>query len=247
MSGIKKVDLYLNGALYKTNSNSSTSFTIDSMPAGQNTLRAVVTHSGGTTTSRDFKLFAKESGQLLSNKNFQYGTAYWYPSRRGNPPWESGGYKYEPLNSNVSISAVASGGHNGTGYIRVSGRNSVSDGIYQSISGQLHDWKTVANPSGNYKITFTAWVKNESVTSNMRISVKRFSWANIYPNKEPESRNSSYVSVGTGGWTQLTYTWSGYSSSGISSSSPTDLCFMFENSDPNAVYLISDCSVTISK
>ena len=243
-SSVTKTELYVDGALYKTNADGSLEFTIgeDKTTAGYHTMYAVVTAGGATFRSREYQYFAKEGNQLLQNFDFSAGTSYWNPTR-----WlefDAGGTWARFNKSTVVLTNLPGQGHDGKNAVKVSGRNGTDQGIYQSFSGQLVRWYE-QNPGGTNKtITLTAWVKNESGTSNMNVNVKRYSWSNTKAIDGIENQKGAVVSVGTG-WTKITVDYT-FNVSQITASHPSDLGFFIESSNPNSVYYISDCSITIS-
>jgi len=238
---LQYIELWADGVFYAsvpaTTGVISYPFTLSNLTAGSHIIYAKAGTTDGTWyQSRDYRLEAKAANQLLFNKDFEYGKSG-LADANGDRDW------YKTKGSSVVATTVKSGIHSGSKALKVTGRNGTKDGLYQSISGQLHDWYTTKNPaSGTYPVTFSVWVKNESVTSNMRFAIRYYDWNSV--TNDPQSyMYSNYVSVGTG-WTQLTYTWN-LPSSSIGTFRPTDVVFAIENANATANYFIDDASVTV--
>ena len=230
ISGITKTEFYLDGALYKECTNGELGFVVDSIKPGQHTVYAVVTANGEVIKTREHTCFVKESDQLLMNGDFKYDTSYWYPSRE----------------SSVAMKIETGTGHDDKNAVKISGRTDSAEGIYQSIAAQLQGWYYATNPDdGNYRVTFTAWVKNETVQSKVRFNIYYYNWSSVRDDPQ-KIFNSPYVNVGNE-WTKITYIWDlNVTFGSMRYDSLCDVNFMLENTDKNTVYYISDSSVVIS-
>ena len=203
---------------------------MNEMKPGLHTVYAVVTANDEAIKTREHTYFVKASDQLLMNGDFKYDTAYWYPSRE----------------SSVAMEIESGAGHDNKNAVKISGRNGSAEGVYQSIAAQLQGWYYATRPKdGDYRVVFTAWVKNESVQSNIRFNIYYYNWLSV--SDDPQKIfNSPYVSVGSE-WMKVTYVWDlNVAFNSMRYDSLCDVNFMLENTDENAVYYISDSSVVIN-